>query len=824
MTKIGKIYLIITMFVAIAFSAQAVEAGGTVRWGLFIGANNGGRGLDQLLYADDDAASFAETLTELGGLSPSNVEILIDPQPIEILEALDRIARDMESYEITVKQEFVFYYSGHSDDQGLILDNTSLSYSQLKAHLNEMDSDVTLAILDSCSSGAFTRAKGGVHRAPFMLDDSVSTEGHAYLTSSSASEISQESDLIGGSFFTYFLVAGLRGAADNNGDGRVTLNEVYQHTYNETINRTLETGGVQHPTYEINLSGSGDLVMTDLNQPTSVLMLDQTLEGQLFIKNSEGMLVLEMTKPLGQVFPLALPAGEYIVQVIHSTGVNKSAPVVLLENQTVTIGPMDLTPVGLEATRSRGDEQENEEISDDDMIKIQTDEGTIIITRDGITIVDHEDGEQISISEDFLGEDFLEDLDFDEKDEADEDGYDYEPLYLRNERMQEERAIVPFSLTFVPGISTVNVLDKEVNCEIGFLCKAAAVDGVQAGYIGATTVDYSNAVQVAGIYTIAHRSLSGAQFSGIYSQVSGEMEGLQAAGVVGIIGDDTNGAQLNGVAGVIRGELDGVQANGIASIVSGDVNGIQLAGVVNTAGAMSGIQVAGVTNIVRGDFDGIQAAGILNVVTGDASGIQMGLINIGNSLDGVPVGLLNLYREGITTIGGWSEIDGGDDFYYSMMTGNDWVYTHFFTGGSSYDFWQDMENASIGYGLGVRIPVLMGLKLDVDLNYKHKYWLDYSSLENLHNNTTSDPVEGYNHDYDYGNTFWEDNWGENITLLGRAVLTTDWGIQPYIGYTAELMKAEALAGEPMHYIFEDPDMQGYGLSFKMIAGLRFDFF
>jgi uncharacterized caspase-like protein len=70
-------------------------------------------------------------------------------------------------------------------------------------------------ILDSCSSGAITRAKGGVKPQSFLFDTSVSAEGCASLTSSSTDEASQKSDAIESSYFTHSLLAGLRGAADS---------------------------------------------------------------------------------------------------------------------------------------------------------------------------------------------------------------------------------------------------------------------------------------------------------------------------------------------------------------------------------------------------------------------------------------------------------------------------------------------------------------------------------------------------------------------------------------------------------------------------------
>ena len=93
-------------------------------------------------------------------------------------------------------------------------------------------------MLDSCFSGNFIRTKGGSREKPFLVDDSSVVQGHAYLSSSSETETSQESDAIQSSYFTQALVTGLRGAADANMDGRVSLNELYYYAFNQTLSQT----------------------------------------------------------------------------------------------------------------------------------------------------------------------------------------------------------------------------------------------------------------------------------------------------------------------------------------------------------------------------------------------------------------------------------------------------------------------------------------------------------------------------------------------------------------------------------------------------------
>lgn len=69
------------------------------------------------------------------------------------------------------------------------------------------------------------RGRATVH---FDFDEARSYEGRVYITSSAAGERAQESDEIQGSVFTHYLLAGLRGAADDSGDRRVSLEEAYR--------------------------------------------------------------------------------------------------------------------------------------------------------------------------------------------------------------------------------------------------------------------------------------------------------------------------------------------------------------------------------------------------------------------------------------------------------------------------------------------------------------------------------------------------------------------------------------------------------------------
>ncbi len=178
--------------------------------------------------------------------------------------------------------------------------------------------------------------------------------GHAFLTSSSADEVAQESDWIGASFFTHYLVSGLRGAADTSADGRVTLNEAYQFAFNETLGQTTETqAGAQHPAYDIDLTGTGEVVMTDLRQTSSTLVLEEGMGGRFYIRNAEDQLVVELYKPHGRSVELGLEPGDYEVRCEVESRVLVST-VALAEGGNVTLHGSDFVTTDAQPVTVRG--------------------------------------------------------------------------------------------------------------------------------------------------------------------------------------------------------------------------------------------------------------------------------------------------------------------------------------------------------------------------------------------------------------------------------------------------------------------------------------
>ena len=296
----------------LALAAPALAApSGARRLALIAGADDGGEGRARLRYAASDARAVAAVLRELGGVDEADLQLVVEPSRAALSSALAALpARVAAARRTAERVEVVVYYSGHSDEDGLLLSGELLPYDSLRAALDSAGADVRLAIVDSCSAGALTRSKGGVARPAFLLDSSREVRGRAILTSTSADEAAQESDRIGGSFFTHYLVSGMRGAADTSRSGRVTLGDAYRFAFAETLARTQSTrAGPQHPAYDIALNGSGDLVLTDLHAAGSTLVLPAALSGRVFVRDSSDRLVVELRKPAGDDVRLGLSPG-----------------------------------------------------------------------------------------------------------------------------------------------------------------------------------------------------------------------------------------------------------------------------------------------------------------------------------------------------------------------------------------------------------------------------------------------------------------------------------------------------------------------------------
>lgn len=298
--------------------ALAQDSGPLHRFALFVGNNDGGEGTRALYYAKDDARRLHDVFSRLGGVRSEDAMLLLDQDADAVLTALGELERRTRDAKANGdRTALFFYYSGHAKDGSLRLGESKLPLESLKSRLAAGPADTRVAVFDACRSGALTRTKG-VRRAPAFeveTDATRAAKGLVILTSSAADEDSQESDLIGASYFSYHLATGLLGGADESNDGRVSLAEAYAYAYERTVASTADSAaGPQHPTFSFDLAGNGDVVLTDVKARREGLRIPaEAPQGTYFIIDPRGVVVAEAMKGESERL-IALSPGEYVVK------------------------------------------------------------------------------------------------------------------------------------------------------------------------------------------------------------------------------------------------------------------------------------------------------------------------------------------------------------------------------------------------------------------------------------------------------------------------------------------------------------------------------
>ncbi len=298
-----------------------------------------------------------------------------------------------------------------------------------------------------------------------------------------------------------------------------------------------------------------------------------------------------------------------------------------------------------------------------------------------------------------------------------------------------------YSFSFIPPLSTNHLLAINTVNRYSFNVLAGFSHGVDVMEIGGiVNLDYGNVqyIQLAGIANVVSGNVKGFQSAGILNTVGRNTDGVQLAGIVNLVGGDvfklqgagigntvlgnvygvqgagiynftwkhTDGAQFAGIANYTR-SFYGVQAAGIINTVLKKSEGVQVAGIINGADSLSGMQIAGITNVAR-YVKGVQLSGIINVAK-RVDGSQIGLINVADTVSGVPVGFLSFVRKGYHKI----ELSTDENLLntFSFRTGVN-RFHNIFT--ASTQFTPTNRIWSAGYGIGTTFKLSNRLNFDID--------------------------------------------------------------------------------------------------------------
>ena len=211
--------------------------------------------MPSLKFTDDDAFRFYSFLKspEGGALPENQIEILVDESATR-----DNIIKTMRTMflKADANDVVVMYFSGHGlegcflpvDFDGF---NNKLRHEEVKQIFKSSKAKHKLCIADACHSGSLNYGQGLASKGPatvslkrFYQAFEDADGGIALLMSSQSEELSLEDHGLRQGVFTYYVLQGLKGKADNNSDKLVTIKELYNYVYKSVREYTA---GMQTP-------------------------------------------------------------------------------------------------------------------------------------------------------------------------------------------------------------------------------------------------------------------------------------------------------------------------------------------------------------------------------------------------------------------------------------------------------------------------------------------------------------------------------------------------------------------------------------------------
>jgi len=201
--------------------------------------------MPSLRFTDDDAYRVYSFLkSPAGGALPENqIRLLLDEQATRenILKAMRNTLHRADQNDVVV-----FYFSGHGlEDSFIPYDfdgfNNRLFHSEVKKLMEDSHAKHKLVIGDACHSGGlsggangdFLAAKSPVYTTLKKYYEAFENTdgGLALLLSSKEEEVSLEAGNLRSGIFSYYLIEGLRGPADTDGDYIITIDEIYNYVF-----------------------------------------------------------------------------------------------------------------------------------------------------------------------------------------------------------------------------------------------------------------------------------------------------------------------------------------------------------------------------------------------------------------------------------------------------------------------------------------------------------------------------------------------------------------------------------------------------------------
>jgi tetratricopeptide (TPR) repeat protein len=240
---------------------------GTPRWAVLVGVSDYADPRLRLQYAHRDVTELWSLLqsSACGRFADDRAQILVNERATTaaVTRAIRSFLQQAQPDDLVL-----IYFSGHSapdparpknlyflthDTNPDDMAGTALPMREISKSLDEnLEARRVILLMDTCHSGA-AGAKGPSERSDaaalnrYLQELRHAKEGFAFFASSEAGEQSHEHEKWGGGhgLFTHLVLEGLRGKADSDQNGIVTLGELFDYVRQQT--RVLAGPNAQHP-------------------------------------------------------------------------------------------------------------------------------------------------------------------------------------------------------------------------------------------------------------------------------------------------------------------------------------------------------------------------------------------------------------------------------------------------------------------------------------------------------------------------------------------------------------------------------------------------
>jgi len=227
-------------------------------------------------YANNDAQYFKDYAKNTLGIKNENINLLVD-EDATFIKINKVLKKWLKSKVIPNKTELIIFYAGHGlatqdgDKQDLyllpqnadtdMLSISSISRNNLFKEIINLDPKSVTIFFDACYSGISRDNKTLIASArPVNILKKVEDNIPENFTIFSASQLNQmSSGLKNGEhgIFSYYLMKGLEGLADQNKDKKITNGELQAYMSLNVSQRAAEWGRQQNPS----LAGDPDKVL-----------------------------------------------------------------------------------------------------------------------------------------------------------------------------------------------------------------------------------------------------------------------------------------------------------------------------------------------------------------------------------------------------------------------------------------------------------------------------------------------------------------------------------------------------------------------------------